>query len=730
MKASLLSLEITRFEKTGGPLTKRVYLKPDGAIANDSSDCRMSRGVMHRQHLVDWRALAGLIEVTPRNTAYALGVMRPGLPDSVPLVTKRDPRIAQPGFATRTAETILYREGRPAPVLLDYDTKGMPPDIRARVQECGGFRGALEMVCAGFAAAGCIRRRSTSAGIFNAATGKQYGLSDGEHLYLLAQDGADAKRFLYTLHDRCWLAGLAWYIVGKSGSLLERSVIDRTVCAAERLVFEASPDLDPPLAQEKREATIYDGAPLDTRAACADLNGLERAELRQRKAAAARALGKEVDAAKKTFVKAQVEAAVARGMDASKAQRVAEQWSKGVLRPGVILEFDDPDLGAVSVADILADPERFDGETLSDPVEGVPYGRNCAIVQVRDGKPSIFSFAHGRARYALRHDFESVEAAILAARNNEAARVYCRLVLAADLDAVERNRLITLASKRSGTGVRDVEDMESAARHGERQAAIGTGQKPVIRLVAGEISRIVDEIENAVLAANLGLYQRNGNAVRIETAIIPMPDAPSRRTLVIREQEAETLREDLCKAARFEKFDKRSAEWLACDPPSQRAKDWLARRERMRLPHLTGVISSPLILPAERRIIGTPGYDKDTGLFFEPLGASFSAISTNPTRDDALAALALLRTLLEEFPFADGQRGANESTMLSAIISAIMRAALGNVPLHAFNAPQARTGKSLAATLVSIIAQGRLPALCTAGKNEEELEKRIDAMLL
>jgi hypothetical protein len=353
MKAPLLSLEITRFEKTGGPLTKRVYLKPDGAIANDSSDCRMSRGVMHRQHLLDWRALACLIEETPRNTAYALGVMRPDLPDSVPLVTRRDPRSAQPGFATRTAETILYREGRPGPVLLDYDTKGMPPDIRARMQECGGFRGALETVCAGF---------------------------------------ADAKRFLYTLHDRCWLAGLAWYIVGKCGSLLERTIIDRTVCAAERLVFEASPDLDPPLAQEKREATIHDGAPLDTKAACADLNGVEQVELRQRKAAAARALGNEVDAAKKTFVKAQVEAAVARGMDRSKAQRVAEQWGKGVLRPGVILEFDDPDLGAVSVADILADPERFDGETLSDPVEGVSYGRNCAIIQVRDGMPSIFRF--------------------------------------------------------------------------------------------------------------------------------------------------------------------------------------------------------------------------------------------------------------------------------------------------------------------------------------------------
>jgi hypothetical protein len=68
MKTPLLSLEITRFEKTGGPLTKRVYVKPHGAIANDSSDCRMSRGVMHRQHLDDLRALAGLIANIGRKT--------------------------------------------------------------------------------------------------------------------------------------------------------------------------------------------------------------------------------------------------------------------------------------------------------------------------------------------------------------------------------------------------------------------------------------------------------------------------------------------------------------------------------------------------------------------------------------------------------------------------------------------------------------------------------------
>jgi putative DNA primase/helicase len=257
------------------------------------------------------------------------------------------------------------------------------------------------------------------------------------------------------------------------------------------------------------------------------------------------------------------------------------------------------------------------------------------------------------------------------------------------------------------------------------------GGKPVIRIVAGEVSGIIDQIEEAVIAADLGLYQRAGCVARIETAVIAMPDAPKRKTLVIRSQEPEALREAMCIAAHFIKFDKRAGEWVDIDPPVQRAKDWLARHERMRLPILNGLISAPLILPESKRIIETAGYDEATGLFFEPLGALFPEVPRKPTREDALAALELIRSLLTEFPFADARAdenrervGADESVMLSAIISAIMRAAIGNTPMHCFNVPAARTGKSLAATLVSVISQGRAPPLCTAGKTEEELEKR------
>jgi hypothetical protein len=77
---------------------------------------------------------------------------------------------------------------------------------------------------------------------------------------------------------------------------------------------------------------------------------------------------------------------------------VAKQWGKGILRLGVVVEFDDPELGAVSVAAILGDPDRYDGETLADPIEGVGYGRNCGIVQCHADGVHIFSFAHDGTR--------------------------------------------------------------------------------------------------------------------------------------------------------------------------------------------------------------------------------------------------------------------------------------------------------------------------------------------
>src|SRR4029077_20266808 len=106
-------------------------------------------------------------------------------------------------------------------------------------------------------------RRSTSAGLYNGETA--LSSSGGWHVYVIAKDGRDIKRFLKALHERCWLAGFGWDYITKAGRLLGRSIIDTSVYASERLVFEGPPIVRPPLRQdtEMRKAHFAHGAMLD-----------------------------------------------------------------------------------------------------------------------------------------------------------------------------------------------------------------------------------------------------------------------------------------------------------------------------------------------------------------------------------------------------------------------------------------------------------------------------------
>ena len=134
--------EIVVFTKAGGPLTKRISLNDDGTIKSDGSACIMARGRARRVN-ANVEQLAALIETLRSEQAIALGALRADLPDEVEVVTK-DKLDGQPlpNVIARTSNDIVYRNGRPAFVLLDYDTKGMPPAIAAQLEALGGFSGS------------------------------------------------------------------------------------------------------------------------------------------------------------------------------------------------------------------------------------------------------------------------------------------------------------------------------------------------------------------------------------------------------------------------------------------------------------------------------------------------------------------------------------------------------------------------------------------------------------
>jgi hypothetical protein len=421
----------------------------------------MSSGSAQRAKIIDLDGLASLIEKLSSREALALGALRPGLPDHVRIVSKhRLAGLAKPNVIARTADNIAYLSGRPAFALLDFDTKGMTSEVSARLDAAGGFWQAIVSVLPELTSVARVSRSSTSAGLFRSDTHQPMRGSNGLHVYLLVRDGTDIERFLKTLHERCWLAGFGWMMVGAAGQLLERSIVDRMVWAPERLVFEGAPLLELPLKQDRavRRPIVSHGGALDTTGTCPTLTILEKTTLRELRAKEAHRLSRDVATSRATFIASQTKKLVERrGMAAEVAEQVARQWQNGVLLPDVVLPFDDGELSGVTVGDVLADPARFEGATLADPLEGVEYGRcKAKVLRREDGTPWIRSFAHGGAEYELRLDLRSIRTQMEKASDDSAIDTLLRLALASALDEDEFEKLAKYAAGRTGIGIRTI----------------------------------------------------------------------------------------------------------------------------------------------------------------------------------------------------------------------------------------------------------------------------------
>jgi hypothetical protein len=250
--------------------------------------------------------------------------------------------------------------------------------------------------------------------------------------------------------------------------------------------------------------------------------------------------------------------------------------------------------------------------------------------------------------------------------------------------------------------------------------------QPVIRLAAGDIARIVDEAEAALIAADLGFYQRGPFIVR--PGIVRITVANDRTVLGQRVVQAgdHALLEALTSAARWEKYDNRSKRYVRTDPPLAMVKVYRDRVGCWGLPVLAGIVNTPTLRP-DGSVLSAPGYDAATGLLFDPCGSIFPQIPDRPTRDTASAALADLKDLIGTLPFVGA---ADRAVALSAILTACIRRSLPTAPMHAFTAPAAGTGKSMLVDIPSILTSGREAGVIAQGSNEEETEKRLGALLM
>ncbi|WP_157788360.1 hypothetical protein [Bradyrhizobium japonicum] len=183
--------------------------------------------------------------------------------------------------------------------------------------------------------------------------------------------------------------------------------------------------------------------------------------------------------------------------------------------------------------------------------------------------------------------------------------------------------------------------------------------------------------------------------------------------------------------------------------PRSLAVMYLEWRGGWRLPPLNGIASAPQ-LQGDGAINSTEGYDFATGMWCENVPDVGVLVPKAPSRDEAAAALRLIRETFKTFCFADAEMippatggvatvdtakppGRDESSFLAALLTAVCRPSLHLAPgvlLRAAAVSGAGAGKGLLARCICIIAFGREPHAVTAGATADELEKRISTELM
>ena len=752
-------IEITSFEKVGGELTKRISLSADGTLLSDGSACIMSRGCAFRRTFATLEEFATFISGLESNQAIALGRLRADLPDQVRVATKDKLRefngSAAPDLISRTGDFITYQPEQPAFALVDIDSKGMPLSVKDAIVTAGGYWKALVSILPELASTAHIIRRSTSAGIFDADTGAAIPGSNGLHIFVMVADGDDVDRFLQVLHARCWLRGFGWMMVGRAGQLLERSLVDRTVSAPERLVFEAGPVLDPPLMQdtERRMPIVRAGAVMGTRTACMDLTIVELAKLRDQRKSERRRLAPVAAEARSRYLEQRAEELVIQtGKPLAAARQVVESQCEGILLPDVSLLFDESEFAGVTVRDILADPDRFVGATLADPLEGTDYGRcKAKIMRRSDGSLWINSFAHGRTIYELKHDAPSVEAGIRAVPKAEVAQRFVQMLLMAEVSTDDEVRLRDLACELSGSKARPLTTMLKEARERskrdrtrsdrERREARSHDSRIRLPAPAADDERLpvlatIDEVLTNVVSPEPPMRDLNGwpvevrsrppfalheltsdgsNTTESKNSRLPPPDIPL-LTLHNRHTLAQEIERHLALVVETEDGERPVA------LQSVFLDHYIDYRDS-KLPRVGAVLTAPLVLP-DGLLLAPRGLDCDRKLVFriEPrlLDLLPTAADCDPT-----AVAAALDFLVNEWLCDVALDFTGKCVLVALALTILERVLLPERPAFFITAGKRGGGKTTAVSMVMVAVTGKRPAAAAWSTNLEERRKAM-----
>lgn len=271
----------------------------------------------------------------------------------------------------------------------------------------------------------------------------------------------------------------------------------------------------------------------------------------------------------------------------------------------------------------------------------------------------------------------------------------------------------------------DVDADLSPGKEGEERVA---NQAPVaatlpILRINVRISMVTTRTQKLLIEAGVPFYQRGGELVRPVIRAVKAAHGRLTKTAQLKPVTATYMRDTMCRHILWERFADGS--WRSAMAPMNVATTLLDRDGVWGFQEIVGVIATPTMRP-DGSLLVEQGYDLATRLLLiEP--PPMPAIPDEPTRDDALEALALLEDLISESPFDDEP---SRSVALSGLITPVVRGAFPVAPMHVSSAPVAGSGKSFLWDLAAGISTGQQRMPVIAAGNEEETAKRLTGVML
>ncbi len=386
----------TRIRNPDGPLVKAFTLK-DGRL-HKAAAADLADGMAHRMAIDSVAGLAEAVGNLHSNEALTFGIPAA---NKIRIVTQKALARGVKNAVCRDRAHFAWPKGR-AVLMLDLDR---PRDVSAplRARE---FDAMLCGLLPWWSGAARLYRPSASAFVYDEA-GNELSGPGSLRAYAIIDKGENIPFVGLAITDALWKAGHGRIEFSAAGSMLVRCPVDGAVWQPERLDFAGPSILGAGLVQKRYPPLIFAGSTIDSEAAIVGGPGKVTFPVWQSNSKEVRlakyAARPEETKRRKRYVEERVATEVAAGADVKAARR---KWiaavSTGTLHGDFRLYFRDG--GSVTVADVLANPRRFDKDRCADPLDP-NYASDSRIAQfyanAAPRRPHIFSHAHGGSKYAL-----------------------------------------------------------------------------------------------------------------------------------------------------------------------------------------------------------------------------------------------------------------------------------------------------------------------------------------